>query len=259
MIPYDTFLRYLESGVIPKLNFFYESKEYVIERREEEGEEPFFIFAREDGEPETFNTAEELSRSVTISSQSLGEIWRLIKPLGNDTLTDETYVTVLYEDLFGKIVNSASGTAEVHERYLTRYFFPTLLLGVLCIFAFLLCTLFVDRLSWTFFAIAASSVVAAFAVFQVILFSSTRKFRRSNPRAQLFLLNSGAVILTARNDYSIPYDKITRLDTEAGLTIVTLNEVYLFTPNHGEEITEALKTIYEEEKSLKKRTYAKKN
>ncbi len=259
MISYDTFLHYLESGVIPKLNFFYESKEYAVERKEDANGEVCFVFAREDGEPEIFDTAEELSRSVSVSSQSLGEIWRLIKPIGNDTLTDEDYITLRYEDRFGKIVNSASGTTETHERYLTRYFFPTLILGMLVIFSFLMCTLFIDKLSWTFFAIAVSSVVAAFCVFQIILFSNTRKFRRGNPRAQLFLLNSGAVILTARNEYSIPYDQITRLDTEAGLTIVTLNTVYLFTPNHGEEITDALKTIYEEEKSLKKRIFAKKN
>lgn len=257
MISYDNFLRYLKSGVIPKLNFFYEANEYVIERVTD-GETVSYLFAREDGEPETYATIDELAQSVFISSLSLAEIWRFIKPIGGDTLADEDYITLLYEDTFGKIVNSAEGTAETHERYLTRYFLPTLVLSAFSLLVFLLCTLFIKELNWKFFAIAASVVVVAFAAFQFILFSHTRKFRRGNPHAYLFLLNSGAVIRTKRGEFSIPYAKILHLDTEAGLKIVTLKTVYLFTPDHGEEITEAIKTIYEEEKSLKRRTYAKK-
>ncbi|MDE7373401.1 MAG: hypothetical protein K2N18_04990, partial [Clostridia bacterium] len=87
MISLDNFLRYLKNGVIPKLNFFYETNEYAIERVTD-GETVSYAFAREDGEPEIYATTDELVQSVYVSSLTLAEIWNSIKPIGGDTLAD---------------------------------------------------------------------------------------------------------------------------------------------------------------------------
>lgn len=253
MISYETFSRAIESGAISKLNFFYESKEYLIAREyDEETEILVFIFAREDGEAVEFDTAKELLKSIKIAGSSLAEIWHDVVPVCNDNLLDENYIKVLYGGSLGKVMNSAAGTAATHERYLTTYLLPSLIVGALAIAVLLLCTLFITTLGWTFFGIAVAVVVVAFAVAQVIFVSNTKRYRSGNPRAHFYLMADGVVILTDRFEYAIPYEKIIRLDTEAGLTIVTLKTVFSFTPSYGKELAEALNSIFDELKAIRK-------
>ena len=60
------------------------------------------------------------------------------------------------------------------------------------------------------------------------------------------------MIVTDRYEFAIPYEKIIRLDTEAGIQITTLRTVFSFIADHGEEVTESLKSIYAETKSIRK-------
>lgn len=265
MISFETFTNSLESGEITKLNFTYESKEYLIVREDrEENEEgvaspSVFAFASEDYTAVRFATAKELLKTVTVGGLPLRDAWKFIVPICEDTLLDEDYIETLYGDSLGKVMCSASGTTASHERYLTQYLLPSIVVGLVVLFALLMCALFIPSISWKFFGIAAAIVVAALVVVQIILFSNTKRYRHRNPRAHCYLLYRGVVIITDRFEYAIPYEKIIRLDTEAGIRIVTLKTVFSFTANHGEEITESLKSIFEEVKSIKKHIFKKKS
>lgn len=253
MISFDTFKKSLENGQITKLNFSYDAKEYLIVREVDEATStPSFIFAGEDFEPIVYESARELSKAVTVGEFSLRDVWNFIIPICNDTLADEDYIETMYGDTLGKIMNDEAGTGSSHERYLTRYLLPSVLAGLIILGILLLCTFFIDSLNWTFFGTSSGVIAAAFIIAQIILSGSTKSYRQGNPRAHCYLLYRGAVIVTDRYEYVIPYEKIIRLDTEAGIQIVTLKTVFTFTPNHGAEMTESLRSIYEEVKAIKK-------
>ncbi len=252
MISLETFTKSLATKEISKLNFTYESKDYLIAREDDGEGSCVFLFAGEKGEPLVFPTARELTKNVTLGGESLQNVWKFVVPICDDTLLDGDYIETVYGDSLGKIMCSAGGTTSSHDRYLTQYLIPSLIFGVLILAALLLSTLFVPSLTWTIFGIASGVVAAGFAVAQVIFISNTKKYRSGNPCAHCYLLTRGAVIVTDRYEYAIPYEKILRLDTEAGIQITTLRTVFSFTADHGDEITESLKSIYEEIKSIKK-------
>ena len=257
MIPYETFSQAFNSGEITKLHFTYQSKEYMIAR--EEGEEgPVFAFATEE-QVSQYPNAKALLKYAIIGGRSLREIWYHIDLICNDTLLDDDYILTMHSDSLGKIMYSSSGTETTYDRYLTQHFVPGMILGALVILVLLTCTLFIAELSWTFFAIAAAIVVGAVFIAQLIFFTNTKKYRHHNPRAHFYLLNHGVVIKTTRHEYAIPYTKILRLDTEAGISIVTMRTVFNFTADHGVEMTEALKGIVDELKAIKQRRRKKKN
>ena len=257
MIAYETFAQYFAGGEITKLQFVYQSKEYVV-ARETGADGPVFAFASEDQEAVRYPSAKALLKYAFIAGHSLREIWYHMTPLCNDTRADDDYITTCYADSLGKIMYSASGTLSFFERYVLHHLVPSLILGSMLILALVLCTLFIDQLSWTFFAIATAIAVAAVAIAQLIFISNTKKYRYGNPRAHFYLLNHGVVVLTTRNEYPIPYTKILRLDTEAGIKITTLKKVYTFVANNGEEMTATLKGIVDELKAVKRRHRHKK-
>lgn len=253
MISFETFTKSLSSGVISKLNFTYEAKEYLIVREvDEETSAPVYIFASEDQEPLTFSTAREMMKKVTVGGEPFSDVWKFVVPICSDTLLDNDYIETVYADSLGKIFCSAEGTTSRHERYSTQYLIPSLAFCVVLLLALLFCTLFVPSLTWTIFGITSAVVVGGFAIAQVIFISYAKRYRQGNPCAHCYLLTHGAVIVTDRYEYAIPYEKIARLDTEAGIKITTNGTVFSFTADHGEEITESFKSIYEELKSIKK-------
>ncbi len=259
MISFDSFKKALESGQINKLNFMYESKEYVIAREvDEETSTPYFLFAGENFEPIVYESARELSKAVTVGDFSLRDVWNFILPICNDALKDDDYIEIVYGDTLGKIMNDEAGTASTHERYVTEYFLPSVVACAAALAILALCTFFIDALSWTFFGASCGVIVAAFTVAQIIFISNTKRYRPGNPRAHCYLLYRGLIIVTDRFEYAIPYERIISLDTEAGIKIVTLKTVFTFTPSNGEEMTESLKSIFEEVKSIKKKLYRKK-
>lgn len=258
MIAYETFTKYFESGEITKLHFAFQTKEYLIAREEGESGTVFSFFA-EGQEPVKYPTAKALFKYAFISGHSLREIWYYMTPICNDTLFDEDYVTLRYADTFGRITHSASGTLTHFDRYPMRHLLPSLVLASLLILALVLFTLFIPELSWVFFAVASSIVVGATVIAQLIFLSNTKKYRHGNPRAHFYLLNHGIVILTTRTEYPVPYLKILRLDTEAGIKIATLYKMFTFVANDGAEMTETLKGIVEELKTLKHHHRKKKN
>ena len=250
MIAYEDFAQDFNSGDIKKLHFHYDSKEYLITR--EEGEEgPVFAFATEEQKPVKYPTAKALLKYAIIGGHSLREIWYRVAPICNNTLLDDDYVLTQYSDAFGQITRSASGTATMYDHYLMRRFIPTLAAWGVVFLVILMCTLFVP-LSWTFFAVACSVSVGALAITLLIFFSNTRRYRHGNPSAHLYLLDHGAVLLTNRVEYAIPYTKILRLDTEAGIKIVTIKTVFTFVANDGGEITQTLKNTVETLKAERK-------
>lgn len=251
MISLDTFTKSLERGEITKLNFTYESKEYLIVR-EDDGEAPAFAFASEDQEAVRFATARKLVEGITVGGENLQSVWRFVVPICADTLLDDDYIGTVYGDSLGKIMCSAEGTTSLHERYLTQYCIPSIIVGLTVLLALMICTFFVPNLTWTVFGIVAGVIAAALVIAQVIFISHTKRYRHGNPIAHCYLLSRGAVIITDRYEYAIPYEKISRLSTEAGIQIVTLKTVFSFIPDHGEELTESLKSIYEETKSIKR-------
>lgn len=259
MISFDSFKKALESGQINKLDFMYESKEYVIAREvDEETSIPSFIFAGEDFEPIVYESARELSKAVTVGDFSLRDVWNFILPICNDTLADEDYIEIVYGDTLGKIMSDEAGTAATHERYVTQYFLPSVAVCATVLFVLAICTFFLESLTWTFFGASCGVIAAAFIVAQIIFASNTKKYHQGNPRAHCYLLYRGLIIVTDRFEYAIPYEKIIRLETEAGIQIVTLKTVFSFTPSHGEEMTESLKSIFEEVKSIRKKVFKKK-
>ena len=252
MISLETFTKSLATKEISKLNFTYESKEYLIAREEDEDGSSVFLFADEKGEPLVFPTARELTKNVTLGGEPLQDVWKFVVPICDDTLLDGDYIETVYGDSLGKIMCSAAGTTSHHDRYLTQYLIPSLIFCGLVLVALLLSTVFVSSLTWTIFGISSAIVVVGFAVTQVIFISNTKKYRQGNPCAHCYLLTRGAVIVTDRYEFAIPYEKIIRLDTEAGIQITTLRTVFTFIADHGNEITESLKSIYAEIKSIKK-------
>lgn len=260
MISFDAFKKALESGQINRLNFMYESKEYVIAREvDEETSTPSFIFAGENFEPVVYESARELSKAVTVGDFSLRDVWNFILPICNDTLKDGDYIEIVYGDTLGKIMSDEEGTSSTHERYLTQYLLPSVAVFSVVLAILAVCTFFIETLSWTFFGATCGVIAAAFIIAQIIFFSNTKKYRQGNPRAHCYLLYRGMIIVTDRFEYAIPYEKIIRLDTEAGIRIVTLKTVFSFTPSRGEEMTESLKSIFEEVKSIKKKRYRNKS
>lgn len=258
MISIDTFIKSLESGDITKLNFTYESKEYLIVREErevtEDGEAaaPVFAFASEEHTAVRFPTPKELLKTVKVGGVSLYDVWEYVVPICSDTLLDDDYVETLYGDSLGEIMRSASGTATSYNRYLSRHLAPSIVFFALAIVALVLSTLLISAFTWTFFGVAAAIAAAVFAALQVIFVSNTNKYRHGNPRAHCYLLSRGAVIVTDRYEYAIPYEKIIRLHTEAGIKIVTMKTIFSFIPNHGDEFKESLKYFFEEGKSIKR-------
>ena len=252
MISYEAFTKAFTSGEIQKLHFYYDSKEYLIAR--EAGEEaPVFSFTSGGHKPVIYPSLKALLNYAIIGGKSLREVWYHITPVCNDTLLDDDYILTLYSDSFGKVLCSGEGTASSYGRYLTKRFFPTLAMGAILILVTLACTLLINILTWTFFAVACAIVVGAILIALLIFFTNTKRFRRGNPQAHFYLLNHGAVILTSRSEYAIPYAKIIRLGTEAGITIVTWDTVFTFVADDGKEISETLSSIVEELKSIKRR------
>lgn len=260
MISFDSFKKALESGQINRLDFMYEAKEYVIAREvDEETSVPSFVFAGENFEPIVYESARELSKSVTVGEFSLRDVWNFITPICNDTLADDDYIEIVYGDTLGKIMNDEEGTASTHDRYVMQNLLPSVVVCAAALIILAFCTFFIDSLSWAFFGASCGVIAAAFLIAQIIFISNTRQYRQGNPRAHCYLLYRGMIIVTDRFEYAIPYEKIIRLDTEAGIQIVTLKTVFTFTPSHGEEITESLKSIFEEVKAIKKKLYKKKD
>ena len=252
MISLESFTKSLATKEIAKLDFTYESKEYLIAREDGDDGSSVFLFADGTDEPQVFSTARELTKSVTLGGDPLHEAWKFVVPVCADTLLDNDYVKTVYGESLGKIMCSASGTTSRHDRYLTQYLIPSLIFAVLLLFSLLLSTLLVETLTWTIFGIASAVVVAGVVVAQIIFISNTKKYRQGNPCAHCYLLTRGAVIVTDRYEFAIPYEKIIRLDTEAGIQITTLRTVFSFIAGHGEEVTESLKSIYAETKSIRK-------
>ena len=250
MISYDTFAQYLMSGEITSLHFRYGVKEYVIVR--EEGEEaPTFVFVSEDQEPIRYPSVKSLLKYAFFEGHSLREIWYHISPICSDSLLDNDYILALYGDTFGKVMCSSSGTAVTYDRYLTERFLPALVLSALMIAALLLATLFIDALTWTFFGVTAAIIVGGLIIAEVIFYSNTKRYRYGNPLAHMYLLDHGVVIVTTRFEHAIPYHKIIRLETEAGISIVTMKTVFTFVGNDGEEVTKTLNAIMKELKENK--------
>lgn len=259
MISFDTFKKALESGQINRFSFIYESKEYLVVREvDEETSTPSFLFAGEDFEPIVYASAREFSKAVTVGGFSLRDVWNFILPICNDSLADEDYIKIVYGDTLGKIMNVEEGTTASHERYLTQYFLPSVIacFAILVILTF--CTFFLESIRWKFFGASCGVITGAFITAQIIFVSNTKKYRQGNPRAYCYLLSRGLIIVTDRFEYAIPYEKIVRLDTDAGIKIVTMKTVFSFTPSRGEEMTESLKSIFEEVKSIRKRAFKKK-
>ena len=252
MISYETFTQYLLSGQIRTLHFMYGPKEYII-AREEIDDTPEFVFVAEDHEAIRYPSVKSLLKYAIIGGRSLREVWNHIVPICNDSLLDNDYLLVHYGDSLGRVLCSARGTAITHGRYSTQYLMPSLLGAALIITLLLLCTLLINALSWTFFAVACAIVAGAFIIAQLIFVSNTKKYRHGNPRAYLYLLSDGAVIVTTRFEHAIPYTKIIRLNTEAGISMVTMKTVFKFTADNGKEITEMLKSIIDETKAAKHR------
>ena len=257
MISYETFAQYFSSGEITKLHFSFQSQEYLMTR--EMGENgPVYSFIAEKRETVQYPSAKALLKYAFISGHSLREVWYYMSPIYNDTLFDDDYITLRHSDSLGKITYSASGTLTSFDRYLTHYLLPSLVVGAILLLALVLCTLFIAELSWIFFGVAAAIVVGAVFVAQLIFISNTKKYRHGNPRAHFYLLNHGVVIMTTRTEYTIPYTKILRLDTEAGIKIATMQKTFTFVANGGAEMTETLKANFEELKAIKKRRRKKK-
>lgn len=241
MISYEKFSQHFNNGEITKLHFTYESKEYLIAR--EEGEDgTSFVFASERHEPVRYPSAVALLKYAIIGGRSLREVWYHISLICNNTLLDDDYVLTRYSDSLGKITHSVSGTLTAYDRYETMRLVPSLLVWVIAVVVLLLCTLFIPELSWTFFAIAASISVSAFGIAQLIFWSNTKKYRHGNPCAHLYLLDYGVVILTNRTEYVIPYTKILRLNTEAGICITTMMTVFIFVANEDADISATLRS-----------------
>ena len=252
MISYETFSQYLLSGQVAKLHFLYGAKEYIIAR--EDGEEgPVFAFASEAKEAVRYPSVKSLLKYAIISGHSLQEVWHHITPICNDSLLDNDYVMVRYGDPVGHITCSASGTAFRHARYATQYLVPSVIVGVMLVLVLLLCTLFVAELSWIFFAVGTAIVVGAFIIAQLIFVSNTKRYRYGNPEAHLYLLSDCAVILTTRYEHAIPYAKIIRLDTEAGITMKTMFHVFDFICDSDKEIAQTLSSMVSEVKASKRR------
>ena len=258
MISYETFSQYLLNGQLKTMHFMFGPKEYVI-AREEIDDTPYFVFATEEQEAIRYPSVKALLKYAIIGGHSLREVWNHIVPICNDSLFDNDYLLVQYGDSLGRVVCSAEGTATAHERYATMHLLPSLASVVVVIALLLICTLFISDLSWTFFAVASAVVAGAFIIAQFIFFSNTRKYRYGNPRAYLYLLSDGAVIVTTRYEHAIPYSKIIRLDTEAGISMVTMKTVFYFTADNGKEITDTLTSIVNELHAAKRRRNKKAN
>lgn len=252
MISLETFTKSLVLGEISRLNFTYESKEYLIAREVDEEGVPSFVFASEDNEAVKFPKARELLETVRVGGSPLSEVWKFVVPICDDTLYDDDYVKTMYGESLGKIMCSATGTVSLHDRYSTQYLIPSVVIAALILIALSFCTHFISNLNWMLFGIISAVIVAALIIAQIIFYNDTKKYRQGNPCAHCYLLSRGAVIVTDRFEYAIPYEKIIRLDTEAGIRITTLRTVFAFTADNGAEITESLKAIYEEVKSIKR-------
>lgn len=213
---------------------------------------PTFVFVNEDNKPVKFSKARELLETVKVGGSSLSEVWKFVVPICDDTLYDDDYIETMYGDSLGTIMCSTTGTVSLHDRYLTQYLVPSVVIAALVLIALSFCTHFISNLNWMIFGIVSAVIVAALIVAQIIFYSNTKKYRQGNPCAHCYLLSRGAVIVTDRYEYAIPYVKIARLDTEAGIKITTLRTVFLFIADNGAEITESLKSIYEEVKSIKR-------
>ena len=250
MISYDEFTQYLLNGQLKNLHFRFLDKEYVIARKEVD-DVPFFIFTAEGGEAVEYSSVKSLLKHADVGGRLLEDVWDEISPVCHESLADDGYVLVSHGDALGRVVCSTEGTYNAYARYATMLLIPSIASAVVLIVVLLVCTLFVAELSWTFFGIAAAIVAGAFIVSQLIFFSNTKKYHHGNPRAYLYLLSEGAVLMTTRFEYEIPYKKILRLDTEAGISIVTMGTVYSFTADNGKEICEALTSVVAEVKAKK--------
>ena len=250
MISYEAFSQYLLNGQLKNLHFRFLGKEYVIARKEVD-DVPFFIFAAEGQDEVEYSSVKSLLKHADVGGHLIEEVWEEIAPVCHESLADDGYILVSHGDTLGRVVCSAEGTYNAHARYATMLLIPSIASAVILIVVLLVCTLFVAELSWTFFGIADAIVAAAFIISQLIFISNTQKYHHGNPRAYLYLLSDGAVLMTTRTEYEIPYIKILRLDTEAGIRIVTMGRVYTFIADSGKEITEALTSIVEEVKANK--------
>ena len=255
MISYEAFSQYLLNGQLKNFHFRYLGKEYAIVRKEVD-DVPFFIFAAEEQEAIEYSSVKSLLKHADIGGHLLEEVWENILPVCHESLADDGYVLVCHGDTLGRVVCSAEGTYNAHARYATLLLLPSIASAVALIVVLLLCTLFIAELSWTFFGVAAAIVAAAFIIAQLIFYSNTKKYHHGNPRAYLYLLSGGALLVTTRFEHEIPYTKILRLDTEAGISIVTMRKLYFFIADYGTEITEALNSIYGEVKANKRKKKA---
>ena len=252
MISYEEFSQRFNSGEISKLNFYYESKEYVMAREENETG-LVFVFASEEREAIRYPSVAALLKYAIIGDHSLREIWYHITPICYDTLLDDDYVVTQHSDSLGKITSSVGGTLTAYDSYLMLRLLPSMIVWVLAVVVLLLCTLFVPTLSWIFFAVAVSISVAALGITQLIFWSNTKKYRQGNPNAHLYLMENGVVLLTNRAEHAIPYTKIRRLDTEAGICISTLLTVYIFVAGEEKGIAATLKNTVDEIKANRRK------
>lgn len=258
MISFETFSQYLLSGQLKALHFTFGGTEYVIARKEVD-DIPFFVFTAERQEAVEYSSVKSLLKHADIGGHLLEEVWDEIVPVCHESLDDDGYILVRHADTLGRVVCSADGTFTVHERYATMRLLPSVIAAVILIVVLMLATLFVPELSWTFFAVAAAVVAVAFIIAQLIFFTNTKKYRHGNPRAHLYLLNSGVVLMTTHFEHEIPYTKILRLDTEAGIQFVTMGSVYSFTADSGKEVTETITAMFNEVKAQKRNRNKKAN
>lgn len=252
MISLETFTKSLVMGEISRLNFTYESKEYLIAREADEEGVPVFVFVSEDNEAVKFPKARELLESVRVGGSPLSEVWKFVVPICDDTLYDDDYIKTMYGDSLGTVMCSSSGTVSLHDRYLTQYLIPSAVIGALVLIALSFCTHFIGNLDWMIFGIVSAVLVAALIVAQILFYNNTKYYRQGNPCAHCYLLSRGTVVVTDRFEYAIPYEKIIRLDTEAGIQITTLKTVFSFIADNGAELIDSLKSIHEEVKSIKR-------
>ena len=258
MISYETFSQYLLSGQIEKLHFLYESKEYIIAR--EDGEEgPVFAFASDAHEAVRYPSVQSLLKYAIIAGHSLHEVWWRIVPLCNDSLLDKDYVLVRYGEPLGRVTYSAAGTAAQNARYATQYLVPSIAVGIVLVLLILFGTLFVAEFTWTFFGVGTAIIAGAFIIAQLIFVKNTKRYRYGNPEAHLYLLEQGLVIITTRYEHAIPYTKIVRLDTEAGIMIVTMQHLFNFTADTGNDELKAMLSSIVSERKANKRHSKKQN
>ncbi len=252
MISYEAFVENFRLGDFSRLNFLYDNKEYLLVRDENlKTGRILFVYASEE-ETIKFETLDDMLSSVRFSSRPLSEIWKSCKLLPNDSLDDKDYVEILCGDALGNVLESHRGTVEMHDRYITQYFIPAFIICTLALITLVLCTVFIEALTWTIFGAAASVVVLAFVVSQIAYFGISTKFQRKNPRGTLYLMDDGAVILTDYTLFLLPYKQITRINAEPGLGIVNYKTVYSFTPNRSGNLVKFLQDKLAEIKARKR-------